>query len=229
MLHESSGMKGDLRSALPVRQLLLREFLVAQRAAQNLADVGLRQLVAELDELRHLVAGQILAAMRDHLFRGQRRIALDDEHLHAFALRRVGHADCGDFAHVRMRGDHVLDFVRIDVEARHQDHVLLAVDQADEAARVHHADVAGGEPAVVVDHLGGFVRAVPVAFHHLRALHAQLARFADVRPAAVVLPEAHVRGRRGQADRAFEVAHVGRGRPDSSTRSASIRSAHSLR
>src|SRR4051812_15672357 len=88
-------------------RLLLREFLVPQRAAQNLADIGLRQLIAELDDFRHLVARQVLAAMRDHLFGGQRRIALHDEHFDALALRVVGHTDCRYFAHVGVRRDHV--------------------------------------------------------------------------------------------------------------------------
>src|SRR5690606_27256844 len=54
-----------LRSAL---RGLLR---VAQRAAQDLADVGLGQLVAELDGLRDLVAREVLAAVREDGFLGQ--------------------------------------------------------------------------------------------------------------------------------------------------------------
>ena len=46
--------------------------------------------------------------------------------------------------------DDVFDLVRIHVEARHEDHVLLAVDDPDVAALVHRADVAGHEIAVGV-------------------------------------------------------------------------------
>src|SRR5690606_37490703 len=44
---------------------------VAQRAAQDLADVGLGQLVAELDGLRDLVTREVLAAVREDGFLGQ--------------------------------------------------------------------------------------------------------------------------------------------------------------
>ncbi len=107
-----------------------------------------------------------------------------------------------------MHHQHFLDLVRIHVEARHEDHVLLAIDEADEAALVHHADVAGAEPAVGVDHLGGLVGALPVAAHHLRAAHAQLARLADGGPGAVLAAKAHEGRWRGQADRTAERGHV---------------------
>src|ERR1700759_2635063 len=83
--------------------------------------------------------------------------------------------DHGAFEYARMAGDHFLDLVRIDVEAGDQDHVLLAVDDPGVAGRVHHADVPGAEIAVRRHHLGGLVRPVPVAGHHLRALGADFA------------------------------------------------------
>jgi len=60
--------------------------------------------------------------------------------------------------------NHVFDLVRIDVEARHQDHVLLAVDDADEAFVIHDADVSGAEESVGRHHLGGLVRLVRTAY-----------------------------------------------------------------
>jgi hypothetical protein len=56
-----------------------------------------------------------------------------------------------------MLADHVFHLVGVHVEARHQDHVLLAVDDAEVAALVHDADVAGAEEAVGRHHLGGLV------------------------------------------------------------------------
>src|SRR5688572_30456308 len=67
--------------------------LVPKLATQDLADVGLRQLGAELDLARHLVAGQVLAAMADQRLRGEAFVLLDDEQLHRFARLVVGNAD----------------------------------------------------------------------------------------------------------------------------------------
>ena len=75
----------------------------------------------------------------------------------------LGYADGRHFAHAGMRGDDFLDFVRIDVEAGDQDHVLLAVDQEDEALLVDIADVAGAQEAVGMEDRGGFFRPLPVA------------------------------------------------------------------
>jgi hypothetical protein len=85
------------------------------------------------------------------------------------------YADHCAFQHAGMACDHFLDLVGIDVEARDQDHVLLAVDDLGEAALIHHADVAGAEEAVRGHHVGGLFRPVPVAGHHLRALGADFA------------------------------------------------------
>ena len=47
-----------------------------------------------------------------------------------------------------MRGNHILDLVGIDVEAGRQDHVLLAIDDADKALLVDGRHVAGTQVAV---------------------------------------------------------------------------------
>jgi hypothetical protein len=52
---------------------------------------------------------------------------------------------------------------------------LLAVDDEEKALVVHARDVAGMQPAIGVDDLRGLLRPLPVAGHHLRTLHAQLA------------------------------------------------------
>src|SRR3954469_14541953 len=79
-----------------LRRLLLRR-LVTQRAAQDLADRSLRQLVAEFDEFRPLVIGEPLRDEMLQLVLGERRIALDDECLHGLARSFVRHADHGAF------------------------------------------------------------------------------------------------------------------------------------
>ena len=63
----------------------------------------------------------------------------------------------------------LLDLDAVDVLAAADDHVLLAVGDEEEALVVEVADVAGVEPAVGVDRLGGGLGLVPVAGHEDRA------------------------------------------------------------
>src|SRR5687767_3455588 len=175
---------------------------LAQRAAQDLADVGLRQIGAELDVLRPLVAGELLLAVLEHVLLGKLRVLLHHEHLRHLARMLVGHADRGALEHAGMHRQHLLDLVRVHVEARHQDHVLLAVDDAHEALLVHDADVAGVQEAVAAEDLGGLVGALPVALHHLRPLDADLARLAERHVLVVVVAQHDLGRRHWQADRA---------------------------
>ena len=181
-------------------------------AAQDLADVRFRQLAAELDFARALVAGEIRPAMREHVAAAERCCILaHDEKLHRFARLAVRHADCRALEHAGVHRDDAFDFVRIDVEARHEDHVLLSVDDAHEAALVHRADVAGFEVAVGRHGLRGLVGTLPVSCHDLRSLDADLARLTGPHVVARLVAQHDVgRGNR-QPDRAVE---LGRGRAD---------------
>src|SRR5688572_6159192 len=67
----------------------LRE-LVAERAAQDLADIGLRQLGPEVDVLRDLVGRQLALAEGDDFVGGERRILLHDEERNDLARLVVG-------------------------------------------------------------------------------------------------------------------------------------------
>jgi hypothetical protein len=69
----------------------------------------------------------------------------------------VRDADAGDFQHARVGHHDLFDFVRVDVEARHQDHVLLAVDDFYVTLRIHDADVAGLEEALRRHDLGRLI------------------------------------------------------------------------
>src|SRR5262245_11169702 len=83
---------------LRVSRSLLR---VTQFAPQDLADVGLRQVGAELDVFGFLIAGQLLLAELHHIALGERRILLDDEELHCLSRVLVGHADRSALEHAR--------------------------------------------------------------------------------------------------------------------------------
>src|SRR5439155_25765494 len=106
--------------------------------------------------------------------------------------------------------------VRVYVESGDQDHVLLAVLDVDEPARVHVADVAGAQPPPGEHHLGGLVGAIPVAARHLRAADADLADLPELEVPAVVVLDRDLGGWDRQADRAVERRagwiYAGRGR-----------------
>ena len=103
-----------------------------------------------------------------------------------------------------MQRDDVLDFVRKDVEAGDQDHVLLPVDDAEKSLLVHGGDIAGAQETIRVHDLLGRLGTLPVALHHLRAAHAELARLADGQLPAIVVADHDLGGRQRQADRAGE-------------------------
>src|SRR5690606_11543056 len=175
---------------------------VPELAAQDLADVGLGQLGAELDHLGLLVAGEVVPAVLLHRLGGEVRILAHDHRLDRLAEALVRDADGGDLEHAGHGGDHVLDLVRVHIEARDQDHVLLAVDDVEETLLVHLRHVAGVQPAFGVDDPGGLFRPVPVAAHRLRAADAQLADLADRQLPAFLVLDAGLGGGNGQADRA---------------------------
>jgi hypothetical protein len=99
----------------------------------------------------------------------------------------VWHADCGDFEHTRALGNDVFDFVRIDVEAGYENHVLLAIDDVEVASFIHLRDVAGMQPAIGAENLRCLSGPLPVALHDLRTLQAQLADLADAQRVAIVV------------------------------------------
>ena len=96
----------------------------------------------------------------------------------------------------------LLDLDAVDVLAAADDHVLLAVGDEEEALVVEVADVAGVQPAVGIDRLGGGLGLVPVAGHEDRAGDAHLAGLARRRassPSASTIFSRH--GRHGRPDR----------------------------
>src|SRR6185437_1567616 len=67
----------------------------------------------------------------------------------------------------RVVGQHPLHLCRVDVEPADDHNVLQPVKDAQVAVGPDGADVAGVQPAVSVDHLGGGRRVVEVAGHHV--------------------------------------------------------------
>src|SRR5690606_31752361 len=110
---------------------------------------------------------------------------------HGLAPLLVGYADDGAFAHCRVRVHGVLHLARVDVLAAADDHVLDAVDDVDEAVLVHPGAVAGVHPAVA-DHGGRGLGIAPVAQHHLRTAHRDLARHAARQLVPVGVDDLHI-------------------------------------
>ena len=81
IVHDAAGPIGVPATVFSGRGLLF----VAQFAARDLADIGLRQIGPELDLLRDLVVGQLGAAELDDVLGGHVRILLDHEGLDGFA------------------------------------------------------------------------------------------------------------------------------------------------
>ena len=108
-----------------------------------------------------------------------------------------------------MAGDHAFEFVRVDVKARHQDHVLLAVDNFHGAIQRHDADVARAEEAVRRHDLVGFFLLVPVAQHDLRAADRNLAGLPWRQIRAGVVDDGDIGRRHRQADGAGKFVAVG--------------------
>ncbi|MNS13323.1 hypothetical protein D3C72_449160 [compost metagenome] len=139
--------------------------------------------------------------MLHHLFLGHGHARLDhDEHLDHFTGLLVRHADGRALQHARQGRQHIFQLVGVHVEARDQDHVLLAVDDAHVAVRLNHGDVTGLQPAIAVEDLGSGLFALPVALHHLRALDAQLAHLAKRQLVAVVVDDLAQGGRHRNTD-----------------------------
>ena len=106
-----------------------------------------------------------------------------------------------------MLHDHVFDLIRIDVEAGDQDHIFLAIDNAQEALVIHHRDVTGMQPAVFDDFVGR-VGTLPVTQHDLWTFDAQLPRLTRRDFVIVIIDQFRFSGRNGQSNASAVVVDV---------------------
>src|SRR6266568_3683247 len=131
---------------------ILRFPSLRQRAAVELATLGLGQRGADHDLLRWLESWQHRAAIAQELgdidghARSRHHIAHD-----LLAIDRVRHADGRHFDQLRALHQDAVDLERRDVHAAADDQVLLAAGEAQEAIGIEHAEVAGAIPVVAVD------------------------------------------------------------------------------
>ncbi len=99
-----------------------------------------------------------------------------------------------------MLRDRGLDLVRIDLEAGHRDHVLLAVHDACVALLVHDADVAGPKEPIGRHRIARLVGLAPVPQHDLRPANPDLATFSERHLVAGIVQDRDVRRRQRQPD-----------------------------
>ena len=102
--------------------------------------------------------------------------------------------------HGGMGGEHLLDLGGEHVEPRHDDQVLGPIDEVEVAVVVGGGHVAGVQPTVGVEHLGGRLGVAVVAGEHVVAANPDLADVADER-VAVVVDQTDLDARQGTTDR----------------------------
>ena len=111
-----------------------------------------------------------------------------DEAAAVLAEAHVGRGDDRDLGDAGHAQQQLLDLERADVLAAADDDVLLAVDDREVAVVVEHADVAGREPAVGVERLGGD-RGIGVAGEQVGPAAVDLAGLARLDGLPVVVEE----------------------------------------
>src|SRR5438128_4967575 len=175
---QSLGLRPETRSRLGVRALSLRRLRLlslGELAPEDLSRRGARHFLDELDLTHALVVGDPFFHECDELVGGGLRVraklheGLRD--LAGFVVALADHAGVGDRGVFAEDGLHL---GRPDAESLVLDELLLAIDDEDVPLLVLLADIARIEPAVA-DHIRRVLGLVPIAAHHLRALHADLA------------------------------------------------------
>ena len=96
----------------------------------------------------------------------RRRACGHDERDADLAEHGIGYAQHRDLRDRRMLRQHALDLGRVHVVAAADVHLAAPPDERQVAALVEEAEIAGREPAVGAEDLGGALRVVPVAAHH---------------------------------------------------------------
>ena len=104
---------------------------------------------------RLYAASRLLGEGDDVLLAGRRARPQDDVRAGQLALHRVGHRPDRDRGDRRMLDKHALDLRGVDVVAGGDDHVLQAIDDEEVAVGARVREVAGMQPAIGIDRLGG--------------------------------------------------------------------------
>src|SRR5215218_9277640 len=152
---------GGLRriQILFLRFAYLFPYLVLEYLPEGVA----RQVIDEHHLAGLLVASQVLAAETRHLLGGESRVIGHHDGHHAFSELGVGKSDDGHLGHPGATFDHLLDLARVDVVATAYYELSGAPAYGEVAVLADGAEIARGEPPVLVEALLGRIRPVPVA------------------------------------------------------------------
>ncbi len=138
---------------------------------------GQRQCIDDLYAFRELVRGE--SRRREVAEVGERRrtvrVPRDDDRDTDLAHHVVGPGHDRDRRDVGMGREHALDLDRVDVVAAAYVHLLAATDEAQAAAVVDPAEVAGADEAVGSERGPRLLGVAPVARHHCGGAQADLA------------------------------------------------------
>src|ERR1051326_4279870 len=122
-----------------------------QRFLIDFAQRGVRQLITELDDGRHLVTSDARLEPVKKARPVKRRISLLDHYcFESLTELGVGNADDGDGVHFGMLYEHIFQLDRIDILAAGDDHVVHSAAQEDVSFVVTIREVAGLDPLLTV-------------------------------------------------------------------------------
>ena len=136
---------------------------------------------------------------------GRRAGFQHDDRLHALHPLGIGHADHRAVGHGRVLLQATFHLGGVDVLGAGLDHLHLRADEAERPVGLAAPEVVGAVPAVALA-LRIELGPAPVAVHHRRAAHADLAHFAGGKLHARIVEDSQLRVRRGAAVAAEVVA-----------------------
>ena len=125
----------------------------------------------------------------------------DDERHADLAQAFVGDADHRGLLDVGVAEEGVLDLGRVGVEAADDEHVLDPPDDPEASAVIDDTEVAGPQPPVGGERVGGRLRIVEIARHHRGAPQHDLAGLAGGDVVALVVDDAELEAGPGPAHR----------------------------
>ena len=144
-----------------------------------------------------------MAILGHGVFR-QHAVAAHHKNLDGFALHGVGNANGGALHHTGTKRNDVFQFRGEHVEAAHNDHVFLAIDNSEKSFFVHDAHIAGAHEAIGREGFACFFFLLVIAHHDVGAANANFTRLTLGQALAIVVFDGHFDAGQRQANGAAE-------------------------
>src|SRR5690606_3647941 len=135
-------------------------------ATENFIGAAFRQFRPDFNGFGALVAGEFFSGKGQQLI-GIEVILTGDDGDNPIPPMFVGKTDHSGFDNAGKFEENILHFAGINIVATGNQHIVFAVDNVEEAVLIHHANIAGVQPAAA-EGFGGFVGFLPVIGHQLR-------------------------------------------------------------